>query len=125
MDFCFYLEIDFPDALLSQTEQRCFLIYLSKGKNKEVHKSQISSGVLDSCAEPLAMPGRGQFCLPGLLLLQGGKLRSLQALPAHEPAIATPQRLFGDVCRLICIFLMACDANTLFYQWYRLTTVVH
>lgn len=102
--------------MLSQTEQHCFLIYLSKRKNKEVHKSQISSGVLDNCAEPMAMPGRGQFCLPGLLLLQGGRLGSLQALPVHEPVIPIPQWLFGDVLRLIFIFLTACDANTLFYQ---------
>lgn len=116
MNFCFCLEIGFPDTVLSQTEQHCFLIYLSKRKNKEVHKSQISSGVLDNCAEPMAMPGRGQFCLAGLLLLQGGRLSSLQALPAHESVITIPQRWFGDVLRLICIFLMACDANTLLYQ---------
>lgn len=116
MIFCFYLEIDFPDTVLSQTEQHCFLIYLSKGKNKEAHKSQISSGELDNCAEPMAMPGRGQFCLPELILLQGGRLSSLQALPAHEPVITIPQRLFGDILRLICIFLMAYDANALLYQ---------
>lgn len=116
MNFRFYLEIDFPDTVLSRTEQHYFLIYLSKGKNKEVHKSQISSEELDNCAEPMAVPGRGQFCLPGLLLLQGGRLSSLQALPAHEPVIAIPQWLFGDILRLICIFLMACDANTLLYQ---------
>lgn len=115
-NFCFYLEINFPDTMLFQTEQHCSLIYLSKGKHREEHKSQISSGVLENCAEPMTMPRRGQFCLPGLFLLPGGRLSSLQALPAHEPVIKIPQRLFGDVLRLICIFLMTCDANTLLYR---------
>lgn len=79
-NFCFYLQVDFLVTVLFQIEQHFFLIYLSKGKNKEVHKSQISSGVSDNCAEPMAMPRRGQFCLPGLLLLPGGRLSSLQAL---------------------------------------------
>jgi len=103
----------FPDSTA------LFVYLLIKGKNTEVHKSQISKGVLFNCAEPMATPGRGEFHLPGLLLCLGeeggGRLSSLQALPAHDSVITIPQRLLDDVLRLICSFLMICDASTQLY----------
>lgn len=71
MNFCSYLEIDFPDIALSQTAQHCLFIFLSKERNTEVHKSQISRGVLVNCAEPMALPGRVEIHLPGVLLWLG------------------------------------------------------
>lgn len=56
--FCSYLEIGFPDKALSQTEQYCLFIWLSKGKNTEVPKSQVSRRVLVTHGEPMAVPGR-------------------------------------------------------------------
>lgn len=52
------------------------------------------------------------FARSASLAGEGGKLNSLQALPAQNPLISIPQWLLGDVLRLICIFLMVCDANT-------------
>lgn len=66
--FCSYLERDFQDTVFSLRGQHHLFISLSKGKDKEVHKSQISRGMLVDHAESRAIPGRWKFHLPGLLL---------------------------------------------------------
>lgn len=71
MNFRSYLETDFSNIALSQTGHRCLIIHCPKEKNKDVHASQISRGLLVNRADLIAIARRKEFRLPELFLWLG------------------------------------------------------
>lgn len=71
MNFHSYLETDFSNIALSQTGHRCLIISFSKEKNKDVHASQISRGLLVNRADLIAIARRKELHLPELFLWLG------------------------------------------------------
>lgn len=52
-------------SVLLDRKKHCSFV---EGQNTELHKSRFPGEILVSCAEPMAIPGIGDFHLPGLLL---------------------------------------------------------